>query len=434
MAPLWKVRIVGLGCHMLRPQASKGPAAAAVRTRSLVGAIGLSLIIFILTLTWFGLPAVWAQTIRLGEINPLTGNLALHGIEIHQGIEAAVAEVNATGGINGRPVQLLSRDDQSRPDVALNQTQDLLHREKVVGLLGGYVDSLVGPISSLAARQQTPYVAAASLQKSLTAQKNPFFFRVSGMAGIVQPLGRFISEVVRPKKVAILYTATPGSTEFAASLRESLSRQGIQVPVFEKFRPGTPDFSMLLLKIRERQAEVLISGGFFPDNLLLVRQLREQQLPLRVFVAPWGVAYEKFLRELGRNSEGLLGLCAWNPDITFPGTEAASEAFVQAFQARFGHLPNSTTMHGYAAAKVMLAAIERVLQQKQPLTGSAIARELSRTDLSLPLGRVRFSEYGDPLDYQQVIVQIQNGAFKVVYPLERATGSLIQPLPNPGPQ
>ncbi len=386
----------------------------------------------ILVCVWTGLAFAAGEAIRLGEVNPLTGNLALHGLEIHQGIEAAVAEANAQGGIGGRPLVLLSRDDQSRPDVALNQTQDLLYREKVVGLLGGYVDSLVGPISSLAARQQTPYVAAASLQQSLTAQKNPFFFRVSSMAGIVQPLSRFLSDVVKPQTVAILYTATPGSTEFAASVRDLLIQQGIRVLVFEKFRPGTPDFSMLLLKVREAKAEVLISGGFFPDNLLLVRQLREQQVPLQAFVAPWGVAYEKFLRELRQNSEGLLGMCAWNPGITYPGTEAASEAFVQAFQARYGHLPNSTTMHGYAAAKAMLAAISAVVEQGQPLSGPAIAQELRRIDLLLPMGRLRFSEYGDPLEYQQVIVQIQNGVLQVVYPPEQATGRLIYPLPHSG--
>ena len=134
---------------------------------------------FFLVLTNCGfLPATaWADAIRLGEVNPLTGNLALHGQEIHEGIVMAVEEINSRGGLHGRQVELISRDDQSRPDVALNQTQDLLYREKVVGLLGGYVDSLVGPISSLAARSGTPYVAVASLQKSLTDKKNPFFFK-----------------------------------------------------------------------------------------------------------------------------------------------------------------------------------------------------------------------------------------------------------------
>jgi branched-chain amino acid transport system substrate-binding protein len=318
--------------------------------------------------------------------------------------------------------------------VALNQTQDLLYREKVLGLLGGYVDSLVGPISSLAARNSTPYVAAASLQKSLTAQKNPFFFRVSSMSGITRPLGRFITEVLKPAKVAILYTATPGSTEFAASTREILEKQGITIPLYEKFRPGTPDFSVLLLKVKEQGVEVIISGGFFPDNLLLARQLREQQIPVKAFLAPWGVAYEKFSQELGSASEGSLGMCAWNPGITQPGTEAASQEFVKRFQEKFGQMPNTTTMHGYTAARALLAAIDAVLKKGEPLTGAAISRDLRQLDLLLPMARLRFLENGDPADYQQVIVQIQGGSLKVVYPPDRATGKLIYPLAAAPPQ
>ncbi len=396
--------------------------------------VGWFFCLWLVLLAGFGPSASWAQgagePIRLGEINPLTGALALHGLEIHQGILFAVEEINSRGGVQGRPVALLSRDDQSRPDVALNQTQDLLHREKVVGLLGGYVDSLVGPISALAARQRTPYVAAASLQKSLTAKENPFFFRVSAMPGIIEPLGQFLGEVVKPAKVAIVYTATPGSTEFAASLKEILEARGMKVPLYEKFRPGTPDFSVLLLKMKDQGVDILISGGFFPDNLLLARQMREQQTPVSAFLAPWGVAYEKFIRELRDNSEGLLGMCAWNPGITYPGTEAASQAFVSGFQEKFGQAPNTTTMHGYTAARAMLAAIDRVLQQGESLTGEAISRELRRLDLALPMGRLRFNENGDPLDYRQVIVQIQKGALQVVYPPARATAQLIFPLPS----
>lgn len=386
------------------------------------------LLVLVFSLLIRGEPAWGQQPIRLGDINPLTGSLALHGLEIHQGIVAAVAEINARGGLQGRPVELLSRDDQSRPDVALNQTQDLLYREKVVGLLGGYVDALVGPISSLAARSRTPYVAAASLQRSLTLHQNPFFFRVSCMSGITHPLGRFLTEVLKPAKVAILYTATPGSTEFAATIKEILEKSDIKVPLYEKFRPGTPDFSVLLLKVKEQGVEVVISGGFFQDNLLLARQLREQQTPLKAFLAPWGVAYEKFVQELPEASEGLLGMCAWNPGITLPGTEGASQAFVNSFQKKFGQLPNTTTMHGYSAARALLAAIEAVLKQGEPLTGEAISRQLRQLDLILPMGQLRFQENGDPAHYQQVIVQIQEGAFKVVFPPERATGTLRYPL------
>ena len=133
-------------------------------------------------------PLMAAEVIRIGEIDPLSGHLAKHGTEIHQGIVMAVEEANARGGVAGHLAQLISRDDQSKPEVALKQAQDLIIREKVLGLLGGYVDSLVGPVSELAARHQVPYVASASLQRGLTAKGIPIF---SGFPGWMALLSRY---------------------------------------------------------------------------------------------------------------------------------------------------------------------------------------------------------------------------------------------------
>jgi branched-chain amino acid transport system substrate-binding protein len=371
-----------------------------------------------------------AQELALGEINPLTGALAKHGLEIHQGIALAVEEVNARGGLAGHRVKLLSRDDQSRPEIALNQAQDLITRERVVGLVGGYVDTLVGPISEMAAKHQVPYVASASLQAALTRKRhNPYFFRISNLEGILSPVCRLVGEVLRPRQVALIYMATPGSLEFAEGVEERLSRQGIRIPVKEKFRPGAPDFSMALLKVRMTGCEVLISGGFYPDNLLLTRQLREQRLQLQALLAPWGAAYPSFIAELGELSEGVLGTCAWTPGVTWPGTEKDSQAFITAFEARFQQSPTTTAMHGYASARVLLTALERALARSPAPTGEQVVKELRTLDLTLPLGRVRFDAHGDPLDYHHVVVQIQGGRLVPVYPPERAQASVMVPLP-----
>jgi len=370
------------------------------------------------------------QELALGEINPLTGALAKHGLEIHQGIALAVEEVNARGGLAGRRVKLLSRDDQSRPEIALNQAQDLITRERVVGLVGGYVDTLVGPISEMAAKHQVPYVASASLQAALTRKRhNPYFFRISNLEGILSPVCRLVGEVLRPQQVALIYMATPGSLEFAEGVEERLTRQGIRIPVKEKFRPGAPDFSMALLKVRMTGCEVLISGGFYPDNLLLTRQLREQRLQLQALLAPWGAAYPSFIAELGELSEGVLGTCAWTPGVTWPGTEKDSQAFITAFEARFQQSPTTTAMHGYASARVLLTALERALARSPAPTGEQVVKELRTLDLTLPLGRVRFDAHGDPLDYHHVVVQIQGGRLVPVYPPERAQASVMVPLP-----
>jgi branched-chain amino acid transport system substrate-binding protein len=381
-------------------------------------------LILIVCFFWTALPLRAAQEIRLGEINPLSGHLAKHGLEIHQGILYAVEEANTQGGVAGHPVKLLSRDDQSKPDMAVNQAQDLIFRGKVTGLVGGYVDSLVGPISQQAARHRLPYIASASLQQAIAGKKNPYFFRVSRLEGIVQPLCQFLTHTLKTRRVAMLHAASPGATEFADRVRANLSQMDIATVLQEKFRPGWPDFSVLLLKLPPARVEALICGGFYADNLILVRQLQERPLGLKAFIAPWGVAYQSFIDEVGLTSEGLFGTCAWNPGITQPGTEKASQAFVEGFRKKFGKEPNTTTMHGYTSARALLAAIDRVLKKGAQPTGEAVSQALARLDLQLPMEHLTFDEHGNPQHYQHVVVQIQKQRLVVVYPPERATGQV----------
>jgi branched-chain amino acid transport system substrate-binding protein len=86
-------------------------------------------------------------------------------------------------------------------------------------------------------------------------------------------------------------------------------------------------------------------------------------------------------------------------------------------------------MHGYTAARALLAAIEEVLRRGEPLTGAAIRQALSGLDLLLPMERLSFDERGDPRAYRHVVVQVQGGRFVVVYPPERASGSAVYPAP-----
>jgi branched-chain amino acid transport system substrate-binding protein len=181
---------------------------------------------------------------------------------------------------------------------------------------------------------------------------------------------------------------------------------------------------VLLLKVKQAGVDILVSGGFFADNLIMVRQLKERPFGLKGFLAPWGVAYQSFLREMGPVAEGLFGTCAWNPGITWPGTEKASQAFTEGFRQRFGEEPNTTSMHGYTSARAMLAAMAAVVNGKSQLTGESVSRALAGLDLILPMGRLAFDERGDPRYYQHVVVQIQNHKMVVVYPPERATGKV----------
>ena len=153
---------------------------------------------------------------------------------------------------------------------------------------------------------------------------------------------------------------------------------------------------------------LLVSGGFFPDNLLLARQLREQQVRLRAFIGPWGVAYAKFINELQGCQRGFDGDVRLESRHHSTWDRGRLRGFCQKISEKFGQSPNTTTMHGYTAARALLAAIAQVLKIDEPLNGIAISHELRKLDLVLPMEHLRFQENGDPVDYRQVIVQIQD--------------------------
>jgi branched-chain amino acid transport system substrate-binding protein len=387
-------------------------------------------IIFCLLSLIFRIETSFAGVIKIGEIDPLSGRLAKNGIEIHQGIEVAVAEANAKGGIGGARLELVTRDDQSRPDVAISRAEELCTWEKVAALTGGYVDALVGPIAAVSQRCKTPYVASASLQKELAAHKNPYFFRVSRLQGFVEPLCRFMAERFKGRRLAILYAATPGSTELAQDLKRCLEKQDLTVRLMEKFRPGTPDFTPLIAKLAGMKIDVIVSGGFTPDHILFIRQLKENRMSPKAYIGPFGIAYESFISALGNDTDYLYTTCAWNPGITMPGTEKASASFVSDFQKTFHHQPNTTNMHGYTSARAIIAAMQKVWDNRQTVNGENIRKALSKLDMALPMEHLSFDANGDPTHYHQVIVQIQKGKLVVIYPPDRASGHDIYPMPS----
>ena len=388
-----------------------------------------SFILFCLSFLIFQTEISFATFIKIGEINPLSGRFAKNGIEIHQGIEVAVAEANTAGGIGGMQIRIVSRDDQSRPDVAISRAEELCSWQKVAAITGGYVDSLVGPIAAVTQKYKIPYVASASLQKELTQNKNPYLFRVSRLQGFVEPLCGILTEKIKPQRLAILYAATPGSTELARDLESCLKKRGLMVRLVEKFRPGTPDFTPLIAKLAGMKIDVIVSGGFTPDHILFVRQLKENRMTPKAYIGPFGIAYESFIHALGKDADYLYSTCAWHPGITVPGTEEASASFVNNFQKMFSQPPNTTNMHGYTSAKVLIAAMQNVLNNGQTLNGENIRQALTKLDLVLPMEHLYFDADGDPASYRHVVVQIQKGKLVVVYPPDRSTGQSVYPMP-----
>lgn len=377
-----------------------------------------------------GRPALAAETMVVGSVNSLTGRFAPQGNAVQRGIELAIQEANTGGRIPGLTIELATRDDEGKPDRAVAAAEDLLGRRRAVALLGGYVDSMVGPLSEVAERSRRPYLATASLDDRLSQRGYRYFFRISSLAGYVDVMAGFLTDQLKPRRAAILSSNTPGSAQLSRRLRERLEAAGTAVPYFEQFGAGTADFSPHLNRIKEARAEVLVANAFFSDHLVLVRQLRGLDVELKGYLGAFGMEFPDVVRELGSASELLFGTTGWQPGVTLPGTEEASQAFVASFRARHGADPPPLAMHGYAAGQALVAALRAVRARGLAVEPDAVRDELRRVDITLPLERLRFNEQGDPIAYERVILQLQQGASVIVYPPARATGRATYPMPS----
>ncbi|MGE5190613.1 MAG: ABC transporter substrate-binding protein [Gemmatimonadota bacterium] len=357
--------------------------------------------------------------IRLGAHAPLTGSLARHGTEQMKGIRLGVELFERRNGVK---VALFVYDDESDPQKAVAAVEKLAGVEKVNAIVGGYGSNLVGPASEAAERYDTPYLTTGAVDTRLSARKFRNFFRLNDMPGYAAAQAGAIRDLFRAKSVGILYNSVSSTAELAATVKGRLSQAGIAVPVFESFEKGTTNFKPPLLKVKDAGCEVLLVEGYFPDYVGTIKDARILDLPVKAYVGAWGIGTPEFVRELGAMSEHVYGTSIWEAGTAPAAAREEEAAFVAAFRAKFHEEPSYIAMLGYLSARYMLDALRR---GGGPAEGTRAA--LRALDVVGPLGRVAFDGNGDPKHFTAILFQTRNGTQVVVYPPERASGTIRYP-------
>ncbi len=363
--------------------------------------------------------AAGAEAIRLGAHAPQTGSLARHGAEQMKGIRLGVEMFEKRRNVH---VALFAYDDESDPQKAVAAVEKLAGVEKVDAIVGGYGSNLVAPASEAAERYDTPYLTTGAVDTRLSARGFRNFFRLNDMPGYAAAQAGTIRDLFKARRVGILYNSVSSTTEIAETVKGRLTKAGIAVPVFERFEKGTTNYKPLLLKVRDAACDVLLVEGYFPDYVGTIKDARILNLPVKAYMGVWGIGTPDFVRELGAMSEFVYGTSIWEAG-TAPAAARAEEAeFTAAYQARFREEPSYIAMLGYLSARYML---EAVAKGGGPAEKTRAA--LRSLDVVGPLGRVAFDAKGDPKYFTAVLFQTLNGRQVVVYPPERASGTVRYP-------
>lgn len=294
-------------------------------------------------------PAAQAQ-IGVGVGGPITGADATFGGQLSRGVEQAVEDINESGGVLGQQLILSIGDDAADPKQGVSVANKFVGDE-VSLVVGHFNSSVTMPTSTIYAENNILNITPGSTNPLITERGLETVFRTCGrddQQGIVAA-GFLASR--KPKAIAIIHDKSTYGKGLADETRKNLDAMGIKVVLYEGLNKGEKDYSAIVSKIKESQADIVYWGGVHTEAGLLVRQMRDQGVDT-VMMAGDGIASDEFAAIGGPGVEGTF--MTFPPD---PRNRPDAARVVQEFQAK-NFNPETYTLYSYAAVEIMKQAAE----------------------------------------------------------------------------
>ncbi|WP_296580864.1 ABC transporter substrate-binding protein [Xanthobacter sp.] len=332
-----------------------------MRLRSMVAALAAGVAVFGLA---FSGAAYAADPIKIGLTGPFTGGSSSMGVSMRDGVKLAVDEVNKAGGVLGRPLQLIERDDEAKNEVGVQIAQELINKEGVVATLG-YINTGVALASQRFYQEaEIPVINNVATGTLISKQfvppdnKNNYIFRTSANDAIQSAM--IADEAVKRqgfKKPAILADSTNYGQLGRADLVKALATMGVKPVAEEKFNIGDTDMTAQLLRAKEAGADVILTYAIGPELAQIANGMAKLgwKVPM---IGSWTLSMANFIDTAGANGNGAMMPQTF---IQLPDTPKR-KAFIEAYQAAYkiDRMPSPVSAaQGYDSVLLLAAAIKQ---------------------------------------------------------------------------
>lgn len=332
-----------------------------MRLRSMVAALAAGVAVFGLAVSG---AAYAADPIKIGLTGPFTGGSSSMGVSMRDGVKLAVEEVNKSGGVLGRPLQLVERDDEAKNEVGVQIAQELINKEGVVATLG-YINTGVALASQRFYQEaEIPVINNVATGTLISKQfvppdnKNNYIFRTSANDAIQSAM--IADEAVKRqgfKKPAILADSTNYGQLGRADLVKALATMGVKPVAEEKFNIGDTDMTAQLLRAKEAGADVVLTYAIGPELAQIANGMAKLgwKVPM---IGSWTLSMANFIDTAGANGNGAMMPQTF---IQLPDTPKR-KAFIEAYQAAYkiDRMPSPVSAaQGYDSVLLLAAAIKQ---------------------------------------------------------------------------
>ena len=343
--------------------------------------------------TWaasgMALMAQSGEPIKIGEINHYK-RLAAFAEPYKKGIELALEEINAEGGVLDRPLEFIFRDDQGDPGEAIKIAEELMTSEGTAMITGSILSNVGLAIASLAAEKEWVYLAAEPLADAVTwSQGNPWTFRLRAstyMQAAMLAEQAAQTDAVKYATIAPNYAygkdAVAAFKEVLTELKPEVEFVGEQWPALFKIDAGAE-----VQALERAKPDAIYNVTFGPDLAKFVREGGTRGLFEGRTVYGLLSGEPEYIEPLGDEApEGWV--VTGYPWYDFTEDDGANKAFVDAYQARWEETPKLGSLVGYMTAQSIAAAIEKAGSTE----GDAIRQAFEGLTVETPVDTITFRE------------------------------------------
>ncbi len=372
-----------------------------------------------------------AKTVKVGALYPLTGDLAKLGEENKDGLQLAVDEINAAGGIKsmgGAKIELVWGDTQGKPEVGISEVTRLAEQEGVVTIIGAYQSGVTTPATQEAERLGVPFIVSMAVSDKITERGFKYTFRICPKASwYAKDQVSFVKDLkslagLDVKKVALLHEDTDFGESTAAGQKKYLAEAGMEMVLEVKYSASAADLTTEVSKVKAANPDVVLTTTYLNDSVLIARAREALGMTNIPFIdAAGGTVDPEFIKQLGATAEG------WFTEVEFTKYAAGAETLNNAYKAKFGADITGNGAYAYQAGYVIADALERSASTDRNAVRDAIAKTNlpSGPHMVLPTDKLVFGEDGQNPSAPLFVVQVQGGELIPVWPAKYAAKPVV---------
>ena len=352
-------------------------------------------------------PALAQPTIKIANIVELSGAGTTSGTNFKNGVELAVKEINASGGILGKKIETTTSDTQSNPGVAKGLTQKAIDQE-VFAVFGPVFSGSIMVSMAETRRAEVPNFTGGEAA-SITMQGNPYVFRTSFTQATAMPkIARYITDQAKVKTLALLYVNNDFGKGGREMLMKALDNSPTKIVADISTDSAQIDFSAAVLRAKQSNADAIFVYTNEEESARVLRELRKQGWNKPV-IGETVLTSQKVIELAGEAANGAVAHVGLTVDAPLP----AIRAFRAKFEREYKYISDHNGLKGYSGVYAMKAAIEKVGKLDRKLVAKAMhTLKVKAADEPGILMDVEFDAKGD-LDRDSFLTEVRNGKQEV---------------------